>query len=76
VYFEGSPPAEEEPTLGCYAPGSPPILYVPTFPWKCFFSTKWEGSQEIKRELVCVKGRFLYSCVLLRFPLHRPIFIT
>ncbi len=45
----------------------PPILYVPTFPWKCFFSTKWERSQEIKRELVCVKGRFQYSCVLLRF---------
>jgi hypothetical protein len=50
VYFEGSPPAEEQ-TLWCYARGAPPILYVPTFPWKYFFSTKGEGSEEIKREL-------------------------
>ncbi len=28
-----------------------PILYVPTFPWKYFLSTKWERREEIKREL-------------------------
>jgi hypothetical protein len=27
-------------TLGCYAEGALPILYVPMFPWKYFFSTK------------------------------------
>jgi hypothetical protein len=32
-------------------PGSSPISFVPTFPQKYLFSTKREGSQEIKREL-------------------------
>jgi hypothetical protein len=27
-------------TLGCYAEGAPPILYVLMFPWKYFFSMK------------------------------------
>jgi hypothetical protein len=43
VYFEGSPLAKK--TLGRYVGGSSPILYVPMFPWKYFFSTKWERSQ-------------------------------
>jgi len=34
-----------------YAKGAPPVLYVPTFPWKYFFSIKQERSKEIKREL-------------------------
>lgn len=38
-------------TLGVVCWGSSPIFYVPTFPWKYFFSTKWERSEEIKREL-------------------------
>jgi hypothetical protein len=28
--------------LGHYAAGAPPILYVPVFPQKYFFSMKWE----------------------------------
>jgi hypothetical protein len=35
VYFEESPPSRR--TLGHYAEGAPPILYVPKFPWKYFF---------------------------------------
>jgi hypothetical protein len=31
-----------------YARGAPPILYVPMFPWKYFFSMKQEKSKEIK----------------------------
>jgi hypothetical protein len=46
-----------------YAKGAPPILYVPTFPWKYFFPLKQERSKEIKRELF-MQERFLYSCVL------------
>jgi hypothetical protein len=64
VYFEGSPPSRR--TLGPYARGVPPIVHVPTFPWKYFFSTKWKRSQEIKKESYLHKGRFLlFSCVLL-----------
>jgi hypothetical protein len=37
VYFEGSPPNRR--TLGHrYAKGASPIVHVPTFPWKYFFS--------------------------------------
>jgi hypothetical protein len=36
-------------TLGHYAEGAHPILYVPMFPWKYFLFTKWERSEEIKR---------------------------
>ncbi len=47
-------------TLGCYAGGALPILYVPMFPWKYFFSTKWERREEMKRELfVCGGGGVL-----------------
>jgi hypothetical protein len=31
--------------------GELPNFYVPTFPWKYFFSTNWERPEEIKREL-------------------------
>jgi hypothetical protein len=49
-------------TLGHYARGAPPILYVPMFPWKYFFSTKWDRSKEIKRESCLHKGEvFPYS---------------
>jgi len=53
VYFEGSPPAE---TPGHYANGAPPILYVPTFPWKYFFFMKQERSKEMKIELFYIMG--------------------
>jgi len=61
VYFEGSPPAEEQ-TLWCYARGgAPPILYVPMFPWKYFFSMKWERSENIKSELfVCLREGLIF----------------
>jgi hypothetical protein len=36
--------------------GSSPILHVPMFPWKYFFSTKWERSEEIKKRVVYVTG--------------------
>jgi hypothetical protein len=48
MYFEGFPPTRRR-TLRSYAKGVPSILYVPIFPWKYFFSTKQERSQEIKR---------------------------
>jgi hypothetical protein len=38
-------------TIGHYAGGAPPILYVPTFPWKYFIFTKRKRNKEIKREL-------------------------
>jgi hypothetical protein len=47
VYFEGSPLRRR--TLGCYPKGAPPILYVPMFPWKYFFSKKW-GKMEGKKK--------------------------
>jgi hypothetical protein len=43
-------------TLGCYAGEAPPILYIPTFPWKYFFFTKWERNEEIKKRDVYVRG--------------------
>jgi hypothetical protein len=42
-----------------------PQFYM--FPWKYFFSLKHERSEEIKKRAVYVRGRFPYSCVLLRF---------
>jgi hypothetical protein len=40
-------------TLRAFCPGgAPPILYVPMFPWKYFFSTKWERSEEIKKNVI------------------------
>jgi hypothetical protein len=55
-------------TLECYAGGNfPQILYVPTFPWKYFFLTKWERSKEMRKESCLCKGRFQYSCILLWF---------
>jgi hypothetical protein len=59
-------------TLRHYAGGASPILYVPMFSWKYFFFMKEENFEEIKRELH--KGRFQYSCILLRFgnTLHCP----
>jgi hypothetical protein len=42
-------------TLGPYAEGAPPILYVPMFPWKYFFSTKCERSEEIKKNVISTK---------------------
>jgi hypothetical protein len=45
-----------------YAKGAPPILYVPTFPWKYFFSIKQERSKEIKRELF-MQGGGSCTCV-------------
>jgi hypothetical protein len=35
--------------------------------WAYFFCTNRERSEEIKREFFLCKGRFPYSCVLLRF---------
>jgi hypothetical protein len=52
-------PRQKNPRALCR--GSSPILYVPMFPWKYFFSTKWERSQEIKKKVVYVKERFMYS---------------
>jgi hypothetical protein len=60
VYFERSP-------LTKMFGGAPPIIYVPTFPWKYIFFTKWEKKKEIKRKLFLCKERFQYSCILLRF---------
>ncbi len=48
VYFEESPPAEK--TLGCYATGAPLVLYVPMFPWKYFFFTKWDKREGMKKK--------------------------
>jgi len=47
-------------------PGELPQYHM--FPWKYFFSTKWERSKEIKREReLFTQGKvFPYSCVLLR----------
>jgi hypothetical protein len=44
-------PQQKNPTLGCYAGAAPQFLYILTYTWKYFFSTKWERSKEIKREL-------------------------
>ncbi len=62
VYFERSPSSKR--TLGHYVKGAPPILYVPTFPWKYFFFMKQERREEIKREL------FMQGEVLV--PMHSP----
>ncbi len=40
----------QQKTQGHYAAGAPPILYVPMFPWKYFFTTKQERNKEIKKE--------------------------
>jgi hypothetical protein len=45
-----SPPPRRR-TLGPYAKGASPILYVSTIPWKYFFCRKLERSEEIKRKL-------------------------
>ncbi len=53
-----------------YFEGSPPISYVPMFPWGKKKITKWERSKAITKEWKesCLhKWRFLYSCVLVRF---------
>ncbi len=56
-------------TLGGLCWGSSPQFYVPTFPWKYFFSMKWERSKEIKRDskkrVVSVRGNV---CVLMCSP--------
>jgi hypothetical protein len=54
VYFEESPPAEK--TLGCYATGAPLVVYVPMFPWKYFFFTKWDKREGIKKRIVFLRG--------------------
>jgi hypothetical protein len=41
-------PQQNNPRVLCW--GTLPVLYVPMFPWKYFFSMKWERSEEIKRE--------------------------
>jgi hypothetical protein len=41
-------PKEKNPTAFC-ARGAPPIIYVPMFPWKYFFSTK-RGKMEGKKK--------------------------
>jgi hypothetical protein len=49
--------------------GDPQFLYVLTFRWKYFFSSKQKKkSEEITKEFCLCKGRFfLYECILLRF---------
>jgi hypothetical protein len=47
-------PSQKNPKALCQ--GSSLILYVPTFLWKYCFSTKWERSEELKRELFSVRG--------------------
>jgi hypothetical protein len=52
VYFWGISHSRRNPRVICW--GSSPNLicsHVPMFPWKYFFSVKWERSKEIKREL-------------------------
>ncbi len=72
VYFEESPPAEK--TLGCYATGAPLVLYVPMFPWKYFFFTKWDKREGIKKKIVFLKGVwnnslfFISMCILRNLP--------
>jgi hypothetical protein len=55
-------------TLGCYAKGGPPILYVPIFPRKYFLF--YEMRKKRGNEKRFTKGKFLYSCVPLRFWEH------
>jgi len=54
VYFEGSPLAEDPRAV---AEGAPPILYVLTFPWKYFFSTKYKTGKKSgnKKRVVYVR---------------------
>jgi len=71
-------PQQKSPK-GFKCQGSSPVLYVPMFLWKCFFSTKWERSEEIRRELFMEgEGRFLQEHPRMSFPpqenalIHEP----
>ncbi len=63
VYFEGSPPIEEPKGL-CL--GRSAFLCVPMFPQKYFFLQNKKEKRKSK-ESYLHQGRFLNSCVLLRF---------
>jgi hypothetical protein len=52
ILRKSPPPSLIRRTLGPYAKGASPILCVPTFPWKYFFSTKMEKKQENKKRVV------------------------
>ncbi len=64
VYFEGSPPAEEP--QGVMQGELPQFYMFPHSHGNFILFTKRERSKEIKGELFA-KGRFQYSCILLRF---------
>jgi hypothetical protein len=45
-------------TLGRYAEGAPPILYVSKFPWKYFFFVNGKKREEIKKRVGSITRAF------------------